>query len=96
MSYASIVAQSRVHAAEIISIALAQTDEGVLIHSVQPLYAAGQVLAVAADAGEEAVREVGLLRSAVVRLLRDVERDTGWATSYRVEQLEAQWCGGGV
>jgi len=91
VSYASIVAQSRVHASEIISIALAQTDEGVLIHGVQPLYAAGQVLAVPVDGSEEAGRELGLLRRAVVGLLRDVERDTGWATSYRVEQLEAQW-----
>lgn len=27
----------------------------------------------------------------IVRLLRDVERDLGWATGYRVKQLLREW-----
>lgn len=83
----------RKHAEEIISIGLAQADEGARVHSVQPLYAAGQLLGgsgtIDSDNGNGI--ELSRLRACVLNLLRDIERDTGWATDYRVSQLLTMW-----
>jgi len=57
-SYANIVDQSRLHAREIVCIALAQTEVAVRIHSIQPLYAAGQVLGTAPQRNLQASRYV--------------------------------------
>jgi hypothetical protein len=78
-SYDSTIAEVRVHSRQIIGIALSRNEASVRIHSVQPLYTAGQCLD---DARE---------RRLVVRLLRDIEKDTGWATEYRVKQLLRAW-----
>lgn len=78
-SYESAVQESQMHSREIVSIALSRPDAAVRINSVQPLYTAGQCLA---DPRE---------RRLVIKLLREIEADTGWATDYRVNQLIEQW-----
>ncbi|KAL9075638.1 MAG: hypothetical protein Q9157_003925 [Trypethelium eluteriae] len=78
-SYDAALAEVRVHSRQIIGIALARSEASVRIHSVQPLYTAGQCLD---DARE---------RRLVVKLLRDIEKDIGWATEYRVQQLLKLW-----
>jgi hypothetical protein len=80
-SYQSVLATCQMHSREIVGISLARSDEAVRIHSVQPLFTAGQCLS---DARE---------RQVVVHLLRDIESDIGWATDYRVRQLFEQWQG---
>lgn len=78
-SYQSVLAACQRHSREIVGISLARSDEAVRIHSVQPLFTAGQCLS---DPRE---------RQVVLNLLRDVESDIGWATDYRVRQLAEQW-----
>ncbi|KAF2142042.1 uncharacterized protein K452DRAFT_227477 [Aplosporella prunicola CBS 121167] len=78
-SYGSTVNECQAHSREILSIALSRPDASVRIHSVQPLYTAGQCV--------QDPRE----RRLVVKLLRDIEADTGWATEYRVRQLLQHW-----
>ena len=80
-SYQSVLAMCQKHSREIVGISLARSDEAVRIHSVQPLFTAGQCLS---DARE---------RQVVLHLLRDIESDIGWATDYRVRQLFEQWQG---
>ena len=90
-SYADVLQQSKYHAKEILSIGCALTDEGARVHSVQPLYAAGQVLGMQVDLDESSAQEHSALRACVIGLLGDIERDTGWATQYRATQLLNQW-----
>jgi hypothetical protein len=78
-SYQSVLAACQMHSREIVGISLARSDEAVRIHSVQPLFTAGQCLS---DARE---------RQVVLKLLQDVESDIGWSTDYRVAQLTEQW-----
>jgi hypothetical protein len=78
-SYQSILAACQAHSREIVSISLGRSDEAVRIHSVQPLFTAGQCLS---DPRE---------RQVIINLLRDIETDIGWATEYRVKQLVEQW-----
>ncbi|KAF2032249.1 hypothetical protein EK21DRAFT_99125 [Setomelanomma holmii] len=78
-SYQSVLAACQKHSREIVGISLARSDKAVRIHSVQPLFTAGQCLS--------DVRE----RQVVLSLLHDVEADIGWATDYRVRQLVEQW-----
>ncbi|KAF1838721.1 hypothetical protein BDW02DRAFT_585557 [Decorospora gaudefroyi] len=80
-SYQSVLATCQKHSREIVGISLARSDEAVRIHSVQPLFTAGQCLS---DSRE---------RQVVLYLLRDIESDIGWATHYRVQQLFEQWQG---
>ena len=78
-SYQSLLGACQKHSREIVGISLGRSDEAVRIHSVQPLFTAGQCLS---DARE---------RQVVLQLLRDVENDIGWALDYRVQQLLQQW-----
>ncbi|KAF2691684.1 hypothetical protein K458DRAFT_325223 [Lentithecium fluviatile CBS 122367] len=78
-SYQSVLAACQAHSREIVGISLGRSDEAVRIHSVQPLFTAGQCLN---DPKE---------RQVVINLLRDIEGDIGWATEYRVKQLIGQW-----
>jgi hypothetical protein len=78
-SYQSVLAACRIHSHEIVGISMARPDDAVRIHSVQPLFTAGQCLT---DPCE---------RQVVIDLLRDIESDIGWATEYRVKQLLEQW-----
>ncbi|OWY54928.1 c6 zinc finger-like protein [Alternaria alternata] len=75
----SVLVACQNHSRRIIGISLAQPDKAVRIYSIQPLFTAGQCLS---DDRE---------RRIVLRLLRDIESDTGWATDYRVRQLVEQW-----
>lgn len=78
-SYQSVLSACQKHSREIVGISLACSDEAVRIHSVQPLFTAGQCLSNPRE------------RQVVVNLLRDMESDIGWATDYRVRQLVEQW-----
>lgn len=78
-SYRASLIHTKYHVAEIIGISLGRPDASVRIHSVQPLFVAGQC--VEEPAG----------RRLVLELLEDIERDTGWATAYRVRQLKTDW-----
>lgn len=78
-SYEETISESQRHSRSIVSIALNRADVSVRIHSVQPLYTAGQCLT---EPGE---------RRLILKLLRNIETDTGWATEYRVRQLLQQW-----
>ena len=83
--------EGKEHAWEIISINLAQSDEGVLVHSVQPLFAAGQMLRVSPTDGEHALVEMKDVRECLMDHMRWIERETGWATEYRVRDLIELW-----
>ncbi|KAL5383924.1 hypothetical protein DPSP01_005724 [Paraphaeosphaeria sporulosa] len=78
-SYQSVLDACQKHSREIVGISLGRPDDAVRIHSVQPLFTAGQCLG---DIGE---------RQVVLGLLRGVESDIGWATEYRARQLLEQW-----
>jgi hypothetical protein len=78
-SYQAVLAACQTHSREIVGISLARPEDAVRIHSTQPLFTAGQCLS--------DLRE----RQVVLKLLRDVETDIGWATGYRVRQLLQQW-----
>jgi hypothetical protein len=78
-SYQSVLAACQKHSREIVGISLACSDDAVRIHSVQPLFTAGQCLS---DSRE---------RQVVLNLLQGIESDIGWASNYRVKQLVEQW-----
>ncbi|CAG8981908.1 hypothetical protein HYALB_00009163 [Hymenoscyphus albidus] len=78
-SYRSIESEVRDRSQKIVAIALGRPDGAVRIHQVQALFVAGQCLL------EDCERRV------VLELLRDIERDLGWATDYRVRQLIKEW-----
>lgn len=69
------------HSHSIVGISLARPNKAVRIHSVQPLFTAGQCLS---DDRE---------RRIVLRLLKNIESETGCATAYRMQQLAEQWQG---
>lgn len=78
-SYQSVLAACQRHSREIVGIALSRSDEAVRIHSVQPLFTAGQCLSTPQE------------RQVVLDLLHNLESDIGWATDYRIRQLLEQW-----
>ncbi|KAL8915043.1 MAG: hypothetical protein Q9171_000483 [Xanthocarpia ochracea] len=67
------------HSRQILGLCLARPDASVRIYALHPLFVAGQCLS---EAGE---------RRVIIDLLRGIEKDLGWATEYRVEQLLQQW-----
>ena len=78
-SYQSITAKITLHAREIVGIALSRPEAAVRIFSSQALYTAGQVL----TDGRE--------RKVIIELLRSIEKDLGWATEFRAQQLLKEW-----
>ena len=60
-------------------IACARPEASVRVHSTQPLFVAGQCLTHHRE------------RKVILDLLRGIERDLGWATEYRVQQLIREW-----
>ncbi|KAB2100015.1 hypothetical protein AG0111_0g11646 [Alternaria gaisen] len=78
-SYQSILATCQKHSREIVAISLGQSDTAARIHSVQPLFTAGQCLS--------NVQE----REVVLDLLRGIQSDIGWDTDYRVFHITEQW-----
>ncbi|KAI9707378.1 MAG: hypothetical protein M1836_000339 [Candelina mexicana] len=79
-SYRVIESEILYHSREICGIALSRPEGSVRIHSLQPLFVAGQCLTEPHE------------RKIVLDLLRSIETDLGWATEYRVKQLLAEWC----
>ncbi|KPM42092.1 hypothetical protein AK830_g4457 [Neonectria ditissima] len=75
--------ESTRHAREICGISLANPPDAVLLHSLEPLYVAGQALRSLSE------------RSMVVRLFRDIQKNIGWSTSYHVTNLQCEWQEGG-
>lgn len=67
------------HAREICGISLATPPDPVRIHSVLPLYVAGQVFHEPQE------------QRAVLGLLSAIEMDLGWATSYHMTKLTNEW-----
>ncbi|KAH1423923.1 hypothetical protein KXX32_007156 [Aspergillus fumigatus] len=78
-SYRTIENEIRYHSREIVGISLARPHGSVRINSLQPLFVSGQCLAEPRE------------RRVVLRLLRGIEADLGWATEYRVKQLLKDW-----
>ncbi|KAI9718291.1 MAG: hypothetical protein M1828_006755 [Chrysothrix sp. TS-e1954] len=67
------------HARAICGIAASRPAASVRVHSVQPLYLAGQCLERPAE------------RTELIRILGAIETDTGWAAEYRIQQLLRLW-----
>ncbi|XP_044721302.1 short chain dehydrogenase domain-containing protein [Hirsutella rhossiliensis] len=63
------------HARELCGISLAKSSDANRVHSVQPLFVAGQVFEDSQDV------------KVVLDLLEEIERDLGWATSHYVSKL---------
>lgn len=78
-SYRSIESEIRFHSREILGISMSHPQSTVRIHSLQPLFVCGQCLTQPRE------------RRLIVRLLRDIEVDLGWATEYRVKLLLKDW-----
>ncbi|KAI8276806.1 Transcription activator AMTR1 [Colletotrichum sp. SAR 10_98] len=67
------------HGKEICGISLSDPPDAVRIHSVQPLFVAGQSF------HERPEQEL------VLKLLSDIETELGWATNYQVRKLTDEW-----
>ncbi|KAK5047043.1 hypothetical protein LTR84_006985 [Exophiala bonariae] len=67
------------HARQICGTAVSNCDHGAWINSLQPLWIAGKIMS------HETEHRV------ILDLLMRVERDTGWATSWRAEDLKEYW-----
>lgn len=78
-AFRTIQSEIAYHSRQIVGLCLARPEGSVRIQALQPLFVAGQCLT------EEAERKV------VLDLLRGIERDLGWATDYRVQQLRQEW-----
>lgn len=78
-SHRTIQAEITFHSREICGICLGRPEASVRIHSLQPLFVAGQCLTRTAE------------RKVIHDLLRGIETDLGWATEYRVRQLHKEW-----
>ncbi|GKZ95699.1 hypothetical protein AnigIFM59636_009707 [Aspergillus niger] len=78
-SYRRIAELAVRHAREICGISLGGLPDAILPHTVQPLFVAGQCF------------EQDSERQLVVDLLQQVECDSGWATKYRIQDLQRQW-----
>ncbi|PTU17822.1 hypothetical protein P175DRAFT_0512028 [Aspergillus ochraceoroseus IBT 24754] len=78
-SYRSIESDIRFHGREIVGIAMACPAGSARINSLQPLFVSGQCLIESRE------------RRMVLRMLRDIEAELGWATEYRVQQLLREW-----
>lgn len=78
-SYQIALRETSSHAHRIVGIALAHQEPASRIHSIQPLYVAGQSL----QAPEE--------RQIIVDLLKTIEKEVGWPTDHRIGQLRSQW-----
>ncbi|KAL7942064.1 hypothetical protein V8C42DRAFT_333484 [Trichoderma barbatum] len=77
--YREILTDIEDHCIKICGIAAARPGPAARIHSVQPLFLAGQCLV------------EPRLRTAVVQLLQDVEADTGWPTANHISRLHQGW-----
>ena len=78
-SYQSIAEEVNFHSREICGIALSRPEGSVRAFSIQALFVAGNCLS---DTRE---------REIVLDLLRAIEKELGWATQYRCQQLLKVW-----
>ncbi|OAA65312.1 Major facilitator superfamily domain, general substrate transporter [Niveomyces insectorum RCEF 264] len=67
------------HARQICGISLSNGDHGALINALQPMWLAGRLMSHHSE------------HKAILDILKHVEEQTGWATSYRVEDLREFW-----
>lgn len=67
------------HARQICGIAVSNSDHGAWINSLQPLWIAGKIMSHETE------------HRAILDLLAQIERDTGWATAWRAEDLRDYW-----
>lgn len=67
------------HARQICGIALSNRDHGALINALQPLWIAGRLMSHHSE------------HMAILDLLKRLEEDTGWAASWRAEDLKEYW-----
>lgn len=67
------------HARQICGIAVSNSDHGARINSLQPLWIAGKIMSHETE------------HRAILDLLAQIERDTGWATAWRAEDLRDYW-----
>lgn len=78
-SYRLIQREVLRHGKEICGISLAEPPDAVRIHSVQPLFVAGQSFY------EREEQEL------VLELLSSIEIELGWGTKYQVQKLTDEW-----
>lgn len=78
-SYRQTIQQVSRHSREICGISLADPCASVRVHSVQPLFVAGQVFH---DKSE---------RQGILTILENIEQDLGWSTSHHVARLRHEW-----
>lgn len=67
------------HARQICGIALSNDHHGAWTNTVQPIWIAGKLMSHPQEHG------------AIVCLLRRIERETGWATQWRIDDLMEYW-----
>ncbi|KAL2060150.1 hypothetical protein VTL71DRAFT_9972 [Oculimacula yallundae] len=67
------------HAHQICGIAVSNKDHGARINSLQPLWIAGKLMSHKTE------------HRAILSLLSDMERDIGWATEWRANDLREYW-----
>jgi hypothetical protein len=78
-SYNLIANTTRYHAREICGISLSRLEGSAQVHSLQPLFVAGQCFTETHE------------RALVLELLRDIEKERGWASEFRAKQLLKEW-----
>ncbi|OAA54649.1 Zn(2)-C6 fungal-type DNA-binding domain protein [Cordyceps fumosorosea ARSEF 2679] len=67
------------HARRVCAISISNHDHGAWTNSVQPLWIAGRCMSNPAE------------HRAILTLLARIERESGWGTSWRAEDLKAYW-----
>ncbi|KAI1617686.1 Zn(II)2Cys6 transcription factor [Exophiala viscosa] len=67
------------HARQICGIAVSNGDHGAWINSLQPLWIAGKIMSHETE------------HRAILELLAQIERESGWATAWRAEDLRDYW-----
>jgi hypothetical protein len=67
------------HARQICGISLSNRNHAGLIHALQPIWIAGKLMSHHSE------------HKAILDLLKRLEEDTGWATSWRAEDLKEFW-----
>jgi hypothetical protein len=67
------------HARQICGIALSNDHHGAWTNTVQPIWIAGRLMSHPQE------------HAAIVRLLERIERETGWATQWRIDDLMEHW-----
>ncbi|KAL3418409.1 Transcriptional regulatory protein moc3-like protein 5 [Phlyctema vagabunda] len=67
------------HARQICAISLSNTHHGAWTNSIQPIWLAGKVMSHPSE------------HLAILNILEMIERETGWATAWRREDLKSWW-----